>query len=92
VGKFVVYLLRGTYFFDVHPPLAKLIYAATGEKCLLHATAAAACQLRMLCIMLKSLKQMWHIVEQVVRGCDCGKWHTKQHRWYFKISFCYFQE
>ena len=31
VGKFIVYLLRGTYFFDVHPPLAKLIYAGTGR-------------------------------------------------------------
>lgn len=29
-GRFTTYFLNGTFFFDVHPPLVKLVFAYTG--------------------------------------------------------------
>ncbi len=29
-GRFTNYILNGTFFFDVHPPFAKLVFAYTG--------------------------------------------------------------
>lgn len=29
-GRFTTYFLKGTFFFDVHPPFAKLVFALTG--------------------------------------------------------------
>jgi dolichyl-phosphate-mannose--protein O-mannosyl transferase len=29
-GRFTTFFLNGTFFFDVHPPFAKLVYACTG--------------------------------------------------------------